>query len=315
LEGETLAALHAGGDEVADPAADAALYDSAVEESFARAFHAQERDGRGGLVRGWTVQREPRAVVVEGSVFLPDFIFRRGDVEVYGEVIGYYTEDYLARKKRKLAALHGRIALLLIVAQELAPLFAGIGFPLVTYRAGRQIAVADVVATLEQAFDPFSRRRERARGILIDLCATRGPAIDEEELCVATGCAGRSELLALWTEIASGTAEYGAAAAMERPRAVAEAAVSYTTDSPAERFLRRYVPGYGLVPSNTLTAAQAALRGLLEQAGDPVPLEEVLECVRRAGLHDPDEALLERLGAVVARADLFGEAQVSLAAE
>jgi predicted nuclease of restriction endonuclease-like RecB superfamily len=314
LEGELLAALHAGEDETADAAGEAALYDSAVEEAFARAFHLHERDGRGGLVRGWTLAREPRAVVVEGTVFLPDFIFRRGDVEVYGEVIGFYTADYLARKRRKLAALHGRIALLLIIDRDLAPVFSDCGFPIVTYKAGGQIGVTDVVQALEQAFDPFARRGDRARTVLAHLCSTEGPAISEEDLSVALGCAGRSELLALWADLLAGTAEDGAAAAPEKPRAVAEAKEPYGTGERVDRFPRRYLPGHGLVQSRALAAAQAALSHLLHEAGGPVSLEEALARVRHAGLDDPDEALLERLGAVVLRADLFGEAQVSMAA-
>jgi hypothetical protein len=329
LEGEVLAALHAGEDETADVAGEAALYDSATEETFARAFHLHERDGRGGLAHGWTLAREPRAVVVEGTVFLPDFIFRRGDVEVYGEVVGFYTEDYLARKRRKLAALHGRIALLLIVDRDLAPAFADSGFPIVTYKAGGQIDVTAVVRILEQSFDPFARRGDRARTVLAHLCATEGPAISEEDLSVALGCAGRSELLALWADLLAGTAAAtwapptaglrpasgdGAAAAQEKPRAVAEAREPYGAAEPVERFPRRYLPGYGLVQSRALAAAQAALSHLLQEAGGPVSRDEALACVRHAGIDDPDEALLERLGAAVVRADLFGEAQVYLSA-
>lgn len=349
LDEQMLAALRAGLDDVADAGAEAALYDSAVEEKFARAFHAHAREGRGGLVRGWTLQREPRIVVVGATVFLPDFAFLRGDVEVYGEVIGYYTEDYLTRKRRKLAVLRGQIPLLLIADQDLAPVFADSGFPLVTYKAGRQISVTDVVYTLEHAFDPFAGRRERAHAVLARLCATAGPDMSEEDLSEATGCAGRSELLTLWADLAAapqehdgaaapdtagtedggeipivaGTEDGGAApaiagmeggsiAAPAQLRAVAEAKEIYSAGAAADRFQRRYLPGYGLIQGGALAAAQAALSGLLHEAGDPIPLGDALSCVREAGVPDADEALLERLGVVVARADLFGEAQVHL---
>jgi hypothetical protein len=138
--------------------------------------------------------------------------------------------------------------------------------------------------------------------------------MSEEDLSVAMGCSGRSELLALWADLLAGTAEYGAAAAPEKPRAMAEAREPYSTGEPVDRFARRYVPGYGLVQSGALAAAQAALSHLLHEAGGPVSLEAALACVRQAGIDDPDEALLERLGAVVVRADLFGEAQVYMSA-
>ena len=213
-------------------------------------------------------------------------------------------------RRRKLAALHGRIALLLIIDRDLAPVFSDCGFPIVTYKAGAQIGVTDVVRTLEQSFDPFARRGDRARTVLAHLCATEGPAISEEDLSLAIGCAGRSELLALWAGLLAGTAEQSAAAAPEKPRAVAEAKEPYGVPEPVDRFPRRYLPGYGLVQSRALAAAQTALSHLLHEAGGTVSLEAALACVRHAGLDDPDEALLERLGAVVARADLFGEAQV-----
>jgi hypothetical protein len=192
--------------------------------------------------------------------------------------------------------------------------YSDCGFPIVTYRAGGQIGVTDVVRTLEQAFDPFARRGDRARTVLAHLCSTEGPAISEEDLSLAIGCAGRSELLALWADLLAGTEEDGAAPAPEKPRAVAEAQEPYGAAEPVDRFPRRYLPGYGLVQSRALAAAQTALSHLLHEAGGPVALDEALACVRHAGIDDPDEGLLERLGAVVVRADLFGEAQVHLSA-
>src|SRR5205085_4460570 len=93
-----------------------------------------------------------------------------------------------------------------------------------------------------------------------------------------------------------------------------EAKEIYGTAEPVDRFPRRYLPGYGLVQSRALVAAQAALSHLLHEVGGPVSLDEALACLRHAGIDDPDEALLERLGAVVVRADLFGEAQVYMSA-
>jgi trimethylamine:corrinoid methyltransferase-like protein len=100
----------------------------------------------------------------------------------------------------------------------------------------------------------------------------------------------------------------------EKPRAVAEAKEPYGSGEPVDCFPRRYLPGYGLVQSRALAAVQAALSHLLHEAGGPVSLDEALDCVRHAGIDDPDESLLERLGAAVVRADLFGEAQVYMSA-
>jgi len=67
-------------------------FDSGVEERFAEKF---------GTVRaGWTLRREG-AILHEGqSVFLPDFTLRHEDgTEVHLEIVGFWTPEYLAKKR------------------------------------------------------------------------------------------------------------------------------------------------------------------------------------------------------------------------
>jgi len=295
LDEASLAALRGGAEaDLDDGQVDVVSYDSAVEADFARAFLAEEASGRLGVARGWTMEREPRAVAVDGSVFLPDFSFRRGDIEVFCEVIGYYTEDYLTRKTRKLAHLRGRMPLLLVVDQERAPLFAASGFPMVTYRAGRQVGVTEVAQALDTAFDPFAQRRAPAGRALAAFCAVDGPRLTEEEVCAAIGCAGRTELTTLWSDLLSGAVE----------------GVDSGAGAGAAALLRRrYVPGYGLAPAASIARAREALDRLLD-AADGVSLEDVLACCAEAGVPDPDDALIAELGGVVVRAGLFGVARV-----
>ncbi len=271
-----------------DPAEDEALsYDSAVEESFARAWLAQDAHGRLSVVHGWVMRREPRAIAVAGTVFIPDFTFSRGEAEVYAEIVGFYTDDYLTRKRHKLAALAGRLRLLLVIEEDLAPLFADVGYPIVTYKAGRAIKMTEVVHVLDAHFDPFTRRKEGARAALAALCATDGPAIDEAELCERVNCGGLSELAALWADVAR------------------------DVESPAGGPLqRRYVPGYGLVSQRSLDGARTTLRRALDEAEGPLPLDDALACCRRAGITSPDAGLLLHLDVVVAHDGLFGEARV-----
>lgn len=274
---------------------DAVSYDSAVEADFARAFLAAEVGGRLGVARGWSMEREPRVVIVGDTVFLPDFSFARGDVETLCEVIGYYTEDYLTRKRRKLAALRGRIQLLLIVDQERAPLFEASGFPMVTYRAGRQIGVTEVAQALDAYFDPFARRRAPAGRALARLCAAEGPRLSEEEICAAIGCAGRTELTTVWSDLPP---DAGAG----------EVFGSWAEGAPL--FQRRYLPGYGLAPAGAVEQARAALATVLDGADGGSPLDEVVALCEGAGLPEPDDALIAELGGAVVRAGLFGEARV-----
>jgi len=296
LDTSLIAALRA---ETTDPTAgedaaeeDALSYDSAVEENFARAWLAQEAGGRLGVAHGWVLRREPRAIAVDGTVFIPDFTFSRGETEVYAEIVGFYTDDYVARKRHKLAALSGRIRLLLVIEEDLAPLFADVGYPVVTYKSGRAIRMTEVVRILETRFDPFARRKERASAALAALCAVDGgdggPDMDEATLCERLDCAGPSELAALWAEVV----RPGNPQASKTP------------------FVRRYVPGYGLVRQRSLDEATAALQRLLDEAGGPLALDDALACCRAAGIAAPDTGLLLQLHVAVVRDGLFGDARV-----
>ncbi len=333
LDAAALAALSGAVDDLAEGDDGGVIqYDSGVEAGVARAFLAAEAGGRLGVARGWTMEREPRAVIAGDAVFLPDFSFRRGAVEVLCEVIGFYTDDYLTRKQRKLAHLRGRISLLLVVDREREPLFAASGFPIVTYQAGRQISVTDVVQALDAFFDPFERRRARAVRDLAALCAVEGPPLNEEEMCDAIGCAGRTELATVWSDLVAATkarpsppphADWALGSAEPRPRGDPEPALpcagegsspstsgSAATDIEPRAMARRYVPGYGLVSAAVLTEAHAAFTQLLDEAGGSVPLDEALAWCEQAGLARPDDALIAELGGIVVRAGLFGEARV-----
>jgi len=285
LDRAALTALRGEGGAAPGEPWQAAAYDSAVEADFAAAFLAQQAGGRMGVTRGWEVVREPRPVIVGATVFLPDFGFRRGGVEVLCEIVGYYTEDYLARKARKLAALRGRITLLLVVDQALAEHLAGSGYPTITYKAGQTIRVTEVVAALDREFDPLEARRTAGLAALRALCAADGPAIDEQELCARTGCAGRTELAALWSDLtAQGAVEGG----------------------------RRYVHGQGLACAAAVDQAGATLRRRLTEAGGCLALDDALALCREAGLPGADEGLLGTLGVRIRRDSLFGVATVCL---
>jgi len=75
-------------------------------------------------------------------------------------------------------------------------------------------------------------------------------------------------------------------------------------------FVRRYVPGYGLVRQRSFDAATAALQRLLNEAGGPLALDDALACCRAAGIAAPDAGLLLQLHVVVVRDGLFGDARV-----
>lgn len=75
------------------------LFDSGLEEAFARKFGAERE--------GWRLRRE--AVILEAgeALVVPDFVFTHADgTEVALEIVGYWTPEYLREKLDKLVRVN-----------------------------------------------------------------------------------------------------------------------------------------------------------------------------------------------------------------
>lgn len=86
-------------------------YDSQIEQSFAARFNV--------LNTGWQLKREPEPIPTGKYVMIPDFVFRKGGVQVYMEVVGFWTEEYLRHKIEKLGMIKD-LDMIVAVDQELA---------------------------------------------------------------------------------------------------------------------------------------------------------------------------------------------------
>jgi predicted nuclease of restriction endonuclease-like RecB superfamily len=87
-------------------------FDSSLEAAMARKF-GRERGG-------WSLVREGAVLDVRGSLLVPDFVFRHQDgTEVFLEIVGYWTPEYLTDKLDKLAAVRG-VKLIVAVPRHLA---------------------------------------------------------------------------------------------------------------------------------------------------------------------------------------------------
>ncbi|MDG7018603.1 MAG: DUF790 family protein [Nitrososphaerota archaeon] len=87
------------------------LYDSSVEEKFAKSFASYGS--------GWSVKREPEPLIAGRHVLIPDFGFERGGAKVYLEVVGFWTPGYLERKIDKLESVAG-VDMVIAVDESLA---------------------------------------------------------------------------------------------------------------------------------------------------------------------------------------------------
>lgn len=132
-----------------------ALFDSSIEQNFSEAFEAlASRQG----VDGWHLEREPEPLLLDSSIFIPDFAFTRGQHRIYVEILGFWTPAYRERKIQKLQQLQGRGDLLLAIPIEAKDAFASIlpHFPVVIYHG--QLSATEVLQVLRKHYDDFSER-------------------------------------------------------------------------------------------------------------------------------------------------------------
>ncbi len=86
-------------------------FDSSIEESFAEKF-GEERDG-------WKLIREGAILHKHQKTFVPDFVFRRVDgQEMFFEIVGFWTPEYLKAKLDTLKIFSNRNILLAVCENE-----------------------------------------------------------------------------------------------------------------------------------------------------------------------------------------------------
>ncbi|WP_252896782.1 DUF790 family protein [Metallosphaera hakonensis] len=88
---------------------DKRVFDSSTEEDFFWNFRSAVKD--------WKLEREPGPLVVNGRIFLPDFVAVKDDLKVYIEIVGFWTEEYLREKIKKLRGTSSVV--IPIVSEEL----------------------------------------------------------------------------------------------------------------------------------------------------------------------------------------------------
>jgi uncharacterized protein len=123
-------------------------FDSSIEEGFAAKFGA-ERDG-------WRLERETEIVFEGQAAFVPDFVFRHTDgTEVLFEIVGFWTPEYLEKKRETLRRFRDRHILLALPARTLRP-DATVPDGVLVYKTA--LKLAPILAMLEEI------RQERRAG-------------------------------------------------------------------------------------------------------------------------------------------------------
>jgi hypothetical protein len=115
-------------------------FDSTAEEGFARKF-GEVRDG-------WRLSRESEVLADGQTVFVPDFGFRHDDgTTVVFEIVGFWTPDYLAKKRETLRRFRGHSILLAVPERSLRE-GAKPGENVIVYKTA--IKIEPVMAALEK---------------------------------------------------------------------------------------------------------------------------------------------------------------------
>ena len=84
-------------------------FDSAIEKEFYQLSF-----------KGWTVRREPTVLKAGQYAFIPDFSLERSGIEIYVEIVGFWTPDYLKHKVQKINQLAEKENIILLVNRNLA---------------------------------------------------------------------------------------------------------------------------------------------------------------------------------------------------
>ena len=120
-------------------------FDSSIEQKFYREFVALPVAQRWGLIR------EPDVIVTKRGVFIPDFKFKHKELELemYFEIVGFWTENYIKRKLAKLSSLP--FTMLVAIDKSLAcfnaePFGFGLDLPVIQFK--KKVPVGEVVRYL-----------------------------------------------------------------------------------------------------------------------------------------------------------------------
>ena len=167
------------------------IFDSSIERSFAEAFTSLAKSQS---VDGWRLEREPEPLLLDRSIFIPDFAVTRAQQRIYVEILGFWSPAYRERKLQKLLQLQDRRDLVLALPQEAKDAFSSIlsVFPVVLY--DEQLSATDVLAVLRAHYDDFTERLAS-----IDIAAVREQVqrdgLLNEHACAETlQCYRRSEV-------------------------------------------------------------------------------------------------------------------------
>jgi len=182
---------HEGEQQTQERAEETHIFDSSIEQTFAEAFTALARSQG---VDGWRLEREPEPLLLDSSIFIPDFAVTRSQQRIYVEILGFWTPAYRERKLQKLLQLQDRHDLVLALPVDAKDAFSRIltAFPVVLYEG--QLSATDVLAVLRNSYDDFAERLAQIDIVAVRERIQRVGLLNEHMCAEVLHCYRRSEL-------------------------------------------------------------------------------------------------------------------------
>lgn len=269
----------------ATPESAHATFDSSLERRLHDEFASL---ARGDGTHGWRMEREPEPILCGATILIPDFALTRGSRRVYLEVAGFWSPAYRERKRRKLAALAGRVALVVAAPETARGELADVerDFPLLWYRD--RVSAQQLINLLERHYDDFAGRRAavKPRDVLAEV--ERRGLLPWAECAAALHTYSRGELLLVASDIA-------------------QVARTQSHQPP------HLVDGIGIASHTWLEFTRAAIGRWVDSAGaDGLTLSVLAHFARELDASLVPPAMSETAAEALARAAGFEVARVSL---
>lgn len=181
------------------------IFDSSIEQTFAEEFTSLARSQG---VDGWRLEREPEPLLLDHSIFIPDFAVTRSQQRIYVEILGFWTPAYRERKLQKLLELQDRHDLVLALPIDAKETFSTIlsAFPIILYEG--QLSATDVLAVLRTAFDDFDERLAQIDVVAIRERVQQDGILSEQLSAEVLHCYRRSELQVAVEQIINGEIKF-----------------------------------------------------------------------------------------------------------
>jgi len=203
VAGETSSAQSAVAVPVPASSSASTIFDSSIEHFFAGTFASLESSY---AVDGWSLVREPEPLLLEHSIFIPDFALTRNARRIYMEILGFWTPAYRERKVQKLQQLQARGDIALAIPVEAREAFAAIAnhFPIVYYHG--QLSATDILQMLRTHFDDLPQRLASIDSVAVRRQVLRDGWIAERACYPLLHCYRRSELAQAVEQVVDATA-------------------------------------------------------------------------------------------------------------